>query len=253
MSILKTIGIGIFILFVLAVIIFAIIYFLWFFGIIEYPLPSITPPRPQTSTSVKQGPCIEYGTVDPILTIPEEELQGLDDNDWTVMFWIKINTPPPTTATIMKKGQLGSPSILYNKKYNIIQFTFTSLQKQYSTKDNFNKLELGEWKHFTWVQSGNDFKIYEDGILYITNEDLLITLSPGSLEFNNINQYAEIIGVTICQESLSDFEISAIYEQEKPKSSGNENMTNRIMRMNRIEQARHDAKKFHKMRLNISS
>jgi len=222
-------------------IVIIVVAFLVFFGIIENPVQSFYPPKPKTKTSVKPKACIEYGKVKTVMTIPEDKLKGFLDNDWSVMFWIKMNTLTPKNTIIMKKGTGGSPSIHYNKERNFIQFEFTTTDGKLKTQDNLNDIIPGEWKHFAWVQRGNRFEIYEDGLLYIVNDNLTTVLSPGDLEFTNLNGDANILAVTICQESVPPLEVSAIYEQEKPDSTGTETMENRYNRFDRIKQAHLDA------------
>ena len=170
----------------------------------------------------------------------------VDNPDWTVMFWVKINDMTAPEFALMQKSSsdyAASPAIVFGKgpanSNPCIKFNFTTqgspgimsvdpteadvparLAGSYSSLcPNLVPLEQGKWKFLAWTQRGPEMTFYDGDFIWMYSPNTPLKMSPGNLVFSQgpqtmNGQAAELKNVAVCNRALNEHELRRIYERE---------------------------------------
>jgi hypothetical protein len=155
------------------------------------------------------------GTDDRIdITIPNANLTS-----GTVSMWIEPNSDT-CSQRLFYSGSVSKIEILYGAndiRYQIFNGDWTSVS---SVKDDF---AIGTWYHLLFTWDGTTNKIYIDGIFDNDVADNAGEVDLGAIQLGGRTSQAHFNGsiadVRIYNRAISQQEITALYEQYRPKLS----------------------------------
>lgn len=176
--------------------------------------PKVIPGRKGSALSLSHEQSLE---------IPNSpEFQNLTKGDYTVAFWIKLNSPQNGAwRAILQKGNADlerCPAMYLHPDSNIVHFRIsTNCAEKQEGGDSASPLKIGQWAHVAYVRERGTLRIYLDGVKTEAALNNEVASNSGALIIGKSPWYAgadcDLEDFRIYAKAFNDTEVTALAKE----------------------------------------